>query len=68
VEDDEEGSLATACKSSLKQRWESVMAYLEENRQNIFYLIVFYVITLALFIERFMREYIALIISCKDQE
>jgi dual oxidase len=42
----------------LKQRWESVMAYLEENRQNIFYLIVFYVITLALFIERFMREYI----------
>jgi dual oxidase len=34
-----------------------VLAYLEENRQNIFYLIVFYVITFALFVERFMREY-----------
>ena len=50
--------MGSQCKSSLRGRWEAVMAYLEENRQNIFYLIVFYVVTLALFIERFMREYL----------
>jgi dual oxidase len=58
--DEEEGEGAaalSACKSSLRHRWESVVAYLEENRQNIFYLIVFYVITIALFVERFMRKY-----------
>jgi hypothetical protein len=59
LQEEEEESRTTACKSSLKTRWESVLAYLEENRQNIFYLIVFYVITFALFVERFMRKYTA---------
>merc|ERR1719242_2934334 len=37
------------------QQWESVTVYLEENRQHIFYLLGFYVINIALFIERFMH-------------
>ena len=32
-----------------------VVVYLEEHRQNIFYLVLFYLITFALFIERFMH-------------
>ena len=38
------------------KRWDSWVTFLEENRQNIFYLFVFYVITIALFVERFIRE------------
>ena len=41
----------------LTQHWERVRVFLEENRQHIFYLLAFYVVTVALFIERFMREF-----------
>ena len=40
----------------LPQQWERVRVFLEENRQHIFYLLAFYLVTIALFIERFMRE------------
>merc|ERR1719150_180765 len=39
----------------LSQRWESLIVYLEENRQHVFYIVGFYVVTIALFIERFMH-------------
>merc|ERR1719430_2918061 len=39
----------------ISQKYETGLVYLEENRQHIFYLVVFYVITIALFIERFMH-------------
>ncbi|XP_049777239.1 dual oxidase [Schistocerca cancellata] len=42
-------------RNCLQQWWDSITTYLEENRQNIFYLFVFYVITVALFIERFIH-------------
>lgn len=38
-------------------KWNSLTTFLEENRQNIFYLFIFYVITIALFVERFIRKY-----------
>lgn len=38
-------------------KWNSLTTFLEENRQNIFYLFLFYVITIALFVERFIRKY-----------
>lgn len=34
-------------------KWNSLVTYLEENRQDIVYLFVFYVATIVLFIERF---------------
>ncbi|XP_076054875.1 dual oxidase [Oratosquilla oratoria] len=37
------------------KKWDSVVTFLEENRQNIFYLFVFYVVTIALFCERFIH-------------
>ncbi|XP_065342525.1 dual oxidase [Cloeon dipterum] len=37
------------------RQWDSLTTFLEENRQNIFYLFVFYVITVALFVERFIH-------------
>jgi dual oxidase len=40
-----------------RKKWDALTTFLEENRQNIFYLFVFYVITIALFIERFIREF-----------
>lgn len=36
-------------------KWDSYTTFVEENRQNIFYLILFYVITIALFVERFIH-------------
>lgn len=36
-------------------KWDSITTFLEENRQNIFYLFVFYVITIGLFVERFIH-------------
>lgn len=44
-------------RSSLVKKWDAFTNYLEENRQHIFFLFVFYVITLALFIERFVCEF-----------
>ena len=42
-------------RNSLLRRLDGITTFLEENRQNIFYLFVFYVITIALFIERFIH-------------
>ncbi|XP_065202273.1 dual oxidase [Planococcus citri] len=42
-------------KGWLPRRIDCVITYLEENRQNIFYLFLFYVITVALFVERFIH-------------
>ena len=36
------------------KKWDMFTAYLENYRQCIFYIFVFYVITFALFIERFV--------------
>lgn len=40
------------------KKYDSIATFLEENRQNVFYLFVFYVITIALFCERFIRKYL----------
>lgn len=45
-----------AVKSWARLQWDATSTYLEENRQNIFYLFIFYVITIALFVERFIRK------------
>lgn len=45
-------------KSWVQQQWNAMSTFLEENRQNIFYLFIFYVITIALFVERFIREFV----------
>ncbi|XP_030768152.1 dual oxidase [Sitophilus oryzae] len=42
-------------KSWLRLKWDSLTTFLEENRQNIFYLFIFYVVTIALFVERFIH-------------
>ena len=39
--------------SKLMQKWNSIITYLEENRQHIVYLLIFYVATGVLFVERF---------------
>lgn len=43
-------------KNWFTRRVDCIITYLEENRQNIFYLFLFYVITVALFVERFIRK------------
>lgn len=43
-------------KNYFRLKWDSLTTFLEENRQNIFYLFIFYVITIALFVERFIRK------------
>lgn len=40
--------------------YNAAVTYLEENRQNIVYLFIFYVITIALFVERFIRKYFSI--------
>ncbi|XP_046835214.1 dual oxidase isoform X1 [Vespa crabro] len=42
-------------KNWARKQWDAISTFLEENRQNIFYLFVFYVITIALFVERFIH-------------
>ncbi|KAL1517076.1 hypothetical protein ABEB36_000887 [Hypothenemus hampei] len=42
-------------KSCLRLKWDSLTTFLEENRQNIFYLFIFYVVIIALFVERFIH-------------
>ncbi|CAL4074334.1 unnamed protein product [Meganyctiphanes norvegica] len=37
------------------KKYDSLATFLEENRQNVFYLFVFYVVTIALFCERFVH-------------
>ena len=41
----------------ISEKWDTYTTFLEENRQNIFYLFLFYVITIALFVERFIRKF-----------
>lgn len=43
-------------KSWTRKQWDAISTFLEENRKNIFYLFLFYVITIALFVERFICE------------
>jgi len=43
-------------RSKIRKQWDSFTTFLEENRQHIFYLFVFYVLTIALFVERFIRK------------
>lgn len=45
-----------ATKSWARKQWDGVSTFLEENRKNIFYLFIFYVVTIALFVERFIRK------------
>lgn len=45
-------------KHWMQEKWDCYITFLEENRQNIFYLFLFYVVTIALFIERFIREFL----------
>ena len=42
-------------KSWLRIKWEHLTTFLEENRQNIFYLLVFFTINIWLFAERFIH-------------
>ncbi|XP_073969944.1 dual oxidase isoform X3 [Rhodnius prolixus] len=42
-------------KHWITETYNCVVTFLEENRQNIFYLFLFYVITIALFVERFIH-------------
>lgn len=51
-------ALEETSKCWMRKQWDSISTFLEENRQNIFYLFVFYVITIALFVERFIRKFI----------
>lgn len=43
-------------RNYIRFKWDSLTTFLEENRQNIFYLFIFYVVTIALFVERFIRN------------
>jgi dual oxidase len=42
-------------KSWLRLKWERQMTFLEENRQNIFYLLIFFAANIWLFAERFIH-------------
>ncbi|CAG9818789.1 unnamed protein product [Phaedon cochleariae] len=42
-------------KNFVRLKWDTLTTFLEENRQNIFYLFLFYVFTILLFIERFIH-------------
>lgn len=42
-------------KNYVRLKWDTFVTFLEENRQNIFYLFLFYVITILLFVERFIH-------------
>eukprot|EP00096_Caligus_rogercresseyi_P010505 TRINITY_DN3850_c0_g1_i1.p1 TRINITY_DN3850_c0_g1~~TRINITY_DN3850_c0_g1_i1.p1 ORF type:complete len:1540 (+),score=517.15 TRINITY_DN3850_c0_g1_i1:375-4994(+) len=47
-------AIAERRKSIWLKRWEALTNFLEENRQHIFFLFTFFVITIALFVERFI--------------
>lgn len=44
-------------KGWTQKRWNALSTFVEENRQHIYYLFIFYVITIVLFVERFIRKY-----------
>jgi len=50
-------------RSKIRKQWDCFTTFLEENRQHIFYLFVFYVFTIALFVERFIRKLIPVIFA-----
>ena len=43
-------------KSWRQLQWDRFTTFLEENRQHIFYLVVFFAINVWLFVERFIRK------------
>lgn len=45
----------------VQRKMDCIMTFLEENRQNIFYLFIFYVVTIVLFVERFIRELVSIV-------
>eukprot|EP00093_Oithona_nana_P006459 06459.XXX_386344_372891_1 [CDS] Oithona nana genome sequencing. len=47
-------AIAERRRPQLLKKWDIFTNFVEENRQHIFYIFVFYVITIALFIERFV--------------
>ena len=47
-------AIAERRRPNLLKKWDIFTNFVEENRQHIFYIFVFYVITIALFIERFV--------------
>ena len=53
-------------RNKFLKRWDALTNFLEENRQHIFFLFVFYVITIALFIERFVCMYFVTVPFLKD--
>ncbi len=63
-------AIAERNRNTLLKKWDAFTNFLEENRQHIFFLFVFYVITIALFIDRFVCEYPPLpwhlLFSCTD--
>lgn len=40
----------------ISKKWKLLTTFLEENRQNIFYLLVFFAVNVWLFAERFIRK------------
>ena len=42
-------------RNTILRKWDELTTFLEANRQNIFYLFVFYVVTIALFVDRFIH-------------
>ena len=47
-------AIAERNRPKILKQWDILTNFVEENRQHIFYIFVFYVITIALFIERFI--------------
>ena len=47
-------AIAERRRPTLLKKWDAFTNFCEENRQHIFYIFVFYVVTIALFIERFI--------------
>ncbi len=47
-------AIAERNRNPILKKWDAFTNFLEENRQHIFYLFVFYVVTIALFIDRFI--------------
>ncbi len=51
-------AIAERNRHTLLKRWDALTNFLEENRQHIFFLFVFFVVTIALFIDRFICEFL----------
>ena len=55
-------AIAERRRPTILKKWDIFTNYVEENRQHIFYIFVFYVVTIALFIERFICKWYILLI------